>query len=208
MAFVYGGTEVLFPAWVITAMGSGRLGGALLVGGLAYGLGFRLYLALPQRLWKRALASVLLLQSLALMGAGLVVFEGLLPVWFGGLGLFSLGLPVGLALVQGRWQQLVPVAELPRLLAVRYGLEWLARLAAFSGCALAVDRLLRPALAWPHWPGWLLQSLGSGPGRPMAVALGGLGWILLLATVNQVLKPPGQRRQQGERPGSAALSGG
>lgn len=190
MAFVYGATEVLFPAWVITALGNGRLGGALLVGGLAYGLGLRLWLALPPRLWGRAFASLLLIQSLALMGAGLVVFEGLIPLWYGGLGCFTLALPVCLAIVQSRWQQLVPVAELPRLLSVRYALEWVARLAAFSGSALVVDQLLRPALAWPHWPGWLPQALGTGPGRPMAVALGGLGWVLVLALVSQSSRPP------------------
>jgi hypothetical protein len=190
MAFVYGATEVLFPAWVITALGNGRLGGALLVGGLAYGLGLRLWLVLPPRLWGRAFASLLLIQSLALMGAGLVVFEGLIPLWYGGLGCFTLALPVCLAIVQSRWQQLVPVAELPRLLSVRYALEWVARLAAFSGSALVVDQLLRPALAWPHWPGWLPQALGTGPGRPMAVALGGLGWVLVLALVSQSSRPP------------------
>ena len=198
MAFVYGATEVLFPAWVITALGSGRLGGALLMGGLAYGLGVRLWLALAPKLWGRALSALLLIQSLALMGAGLVVFETWIPLWFGGLGLFTLALPVCLAIVQSRWQQLVPVAELPRLLAVRYCLEWLARLAAFSVSALAVDRLLRPALAWPHWPGWLVGSLGTGPGRPMAVALGGLGWVLLLTLISTIRRPglgwPGRNR--------------
>jgi hypothetical protein len=191
MAFVYGATEVLFPAWVITALGNGRLGGALVVGGLAYGLGLRLWLALPPRLWGRTLASLLVIQSLALMGAGLVVFEGLIPLWYAGLGCFTLALPVCLAIVQSHWQQLVPVAELPRLLAVRYALDWLARLAAFSGSALIVDQLLRPALAWPHWPGWLPQALGTGPGRPMAVALGGLGWVLVLALVSQAVRAPG-----------------
>ncbi len=191
MAFVYGATEVLFPAWVITALGNGRLGGALVVGGLAYGLGLRFWLAHAPRLWGRTLANLLVIQSLALMGAGLVVFEELIPLWYAGLGCFTLALPVCLAIVQSRWQQLVPVAELPRLLSVRYALEWLARLAAFIGSALVVDQLLRPALAWPHWPEWLPQALGTGPGRPMAVALGGLGWVLLLALVSQSLRPPG-----------------
>ena len=191
MAFVYGATEVLFPAWVITALGHGRLGGALVVGGLAYGLGLRVWLAHSPRLWGRTLASLLVIQSLALMGAGLVLFEGLIPFWYGGLGCFTLALPICLAIVQSRWQQLVPAAELPRLLAVRYALEWLARLAAFTGSALVVDQLLRPALGWPHWPDWLAAALGTGPGRPMAVALGGLGWVLLLALVSQSLRPPG-----------------
>ena len=190
MAFVYGATEVLFPAWVIKALGHGRLGGSLVVGGLAYGLGLRLWLALPPRVWGPTLANLLVIQSLALMGAGLVVFEGLIPLWYGGLGCFTLALPVCLAIVQSRWLQLVPVGELPRLLAVRYALEWLARLAAFSSSALVVDRLLRPALAWPHWPSWLPDALGTGPGRPMAVALGGLGWVLLLTLVSQTIRPP------------------
>ena len=160
------------------------------MGGLAYGLGLRLWLALPPRVWGQSLANLLVIQSLALMGAGLVVFEGLIPLWYGGLGCFTLALPVCLAIVQSRWLQLVPVGELPRLLAVRYALEWLARLAAFSSSALVVDRLLRPALAWPHWPSWLPDALGTGPGRPMAVALGGLGWVLLLTLVSQTIRPP------------------
>ncbi len=200
MAFVYGATEVLFPAWVVLALGPSRLGGALVIGGLAYGLGLRLWLALPPRLWRRALASLLAIQSLALMGAGLVVFEGLIPLWYVGLGCFTLALPVCLAILQSRWQQLVPVAELPRLLAVRYALEWLARLAAFMTSALVVDRLLRPALAWPHWPGWLPAALGTGPGRPMAVALGGLGWVLVLALVSQLVRPPGLEWQGRVKP--------
>ncbi len=200
MAFVYGATEVLFPAWVVTALGRGRLGGALLVGGVAYGLGLRLWLALPPRRWAGALASLLVLQSLALMGAGLVRFESTLPLWYGGLGCFTLALPVCLAIVQSSWQQRVPVADLPRLLAVRYTLDWLARLAAFGGCALVVDRLLRPALAWDQGPSWLLQALGTGPGRPMAVALGGLGWVLLLALISATIHLPGLEGQGRRRP--------
>jgi hypothetical protein len=200
MAFVYGGTEVLFPAWVITAMGSGRLGGALLVGGLAYGLGFRLYLALPQRLWKRALASVLLLQSLALMGRAWWCLKACFPSGLGAWACSPWACPFVWPLFRAAGNSWCPSpscrASWPCATAWNAGppggLQWLrpgGGSAAPAGPGLApLARLAAPV------PG---QRPGPAHGR----GPGGLGWILLLATVNQVLKPPGQRRQQGERPG-------
>jgi len=120
-----------------------------------------------------------------LMGAGLQVFEGWPVVWGAGLLVFSLMLPLVLAALQGLWQRLAPPEQLPGLLAQRYRLEWGARLLAFAASAPLVDGLLRPALAWPQWPQWLVASLGQGPGRPLAVGLGALGWVLLLAMVSQ-----------------------
>jgi hypothetical protein len=45
---------------------------------------------------------------------------------------------------------------------------------------LLVDRVLIPAVAWPGWPPGLIAALGSGAGRPAAMALGLVGWGLLL----------------------------
>jgi len=98
---------------------------------------------------------------------------------------FSLMLPLVLSALQSRWQQLAPPEQLPGLFAQRYRLEWGARLLAFASTAPLVDGLLRPALAWPQWPQWVLASLGQGPGRPLAVGLGAMGWVLLLALLSQ-----------------------
>ena len=185
MALVYASTEVLFPAWVIAGPGRDRLGWALLVGAVGYLLGLQLWSCWGWRRPAAGLALSLILQSLILMGAGLVVFQNWLAFWYGGLLVFSLALPLALAALQSRWQQLVPAAELPALLAQRYRLEWGARLVAFAGSAALVDGVLRPALAWPHWPQWLIGSLGQGPGRPLAVGLGAMGWVLLLALLSQ-----------------------
>jgi len=183
MALVYSATEVLFPAWLLAGPCRERLAGALLLGGAGYLIGFQLWSRWGWRYPARVLGLGLVLQSLILMGAGLVVFQDWLAFWYGGLLVFCLLMPVALSALQTRWQQLVPAAELPPLLAQRYRLEWLARLLAFSGSALLVDGVLRPALAWPHWPAWLITSLGEGPGRPLAVGLGVMGWLLLAALV-------------------------
>jgi hypothetical protein len=185
MALVYASTEVLFPAWVIAGPGRDRLGWALLVGAAGYLLGLQLWSRWGWRRPAGGLVLSLILQSLILMGAGLVVFQNWLAFWYGGLLVFSLALPLALAALQSRWQQLVPAAELPAVLAQRYRLEWGARLVAFAASAALVDGVLRPALAWPHWPQWLIGSLGQGPGRPLAVGLGAMGWVLLLALLSQ-----------------------
>ncbi len=185
MTFVYAATEVLFPAWVAASFGGPRLGGALLVGGLGYLGGYRLWLRLPPERWGPWWRAALAAQALILIGAGLVVFQGLPAIWFAGLAGFSTGLPVALSALQSRWQQLVVPEQMPLLFSARFSLEWGARLLAFALSGVLVDGLLRPALAWPHWPAWLPQALGSGGGRPMAVGLGAMGWLLLLALWSQ-----------------------
>jgi hypothetical protein len=50
---------------------------------------------------------------------------------------------------------------MPPLFAARFSLEWGAP-PDFGLSGLLVDGLLRPALAWPHWPAWLFDALGSG----------------------------------------------
>lgn len=185
MALVYASTEVLFPAWVIAGPGRDRFGLALLVGAAGYLLGLQLWNRWGWRWPFGGLALSLVLQSLILMGAGLVVFQNWLAFWYGGLLVFTMGLPLALAALQSRWQQLAPAAELPALFAQRYRLEWGARLVAFAGSAALVDWVLRPALGWHHWPQWLVGSLGQGPGRPLAVGLGAMGWVLLLVLLSQ-----------------------
>jgi hypothetical protein len=185
MALVYAATEVIFPAWVISGPGQARLGWALVLGALGYALGFQIW---SQWAWRRPRTMLLLsliLQSLVLMGAGLVVFQNWLLLWYGGLLVFSLAVPVALSAMHSLWQQQGSAEQLSQLLAQRYRLEWGARLMAFAGSAALVDGVLRPALAWPHWPDWLISGLGQGPGRPLAVGLGALGWLLLLSLLSQ-----------------------
>lgn len=185
MALVYAATEVLFPAWMVAGPGRPRLGLALLLGASGYVFGYQLWLRWGWRRPTALLALGLVLQSLMLMGAGLEVFERWPLVWGGGLLVFSLMLPLVLAALQSRWQQLAPPEQLPAVLAQRYRLEWGGRLLAFAVTAPLVDGLLRPALAWSFWPQWLINSLGQGPGRPLAVGLGAVGWVLLIALLSQ-----------------------
>ena len=185
LAFVYAGCEVLFPAWLLAGMGPDRLGMALLVGGLGYGLGMGLWL------WRRPvrpvpwLRTAMLIQGWVLIGAGLVVFERWQPIWWLGILAFSAGIPISLSALQCLWQQQVSDLDQPRRFAQRLSLEWCARLLGFVGLAVLVDGFIRPALTWPLWPRWLLAGLGVGPGRPMAMALGLAGWLLLLTGLRQ-----------------------
>jgi hypothetical protein len=185
MAFVYASIDVLFPAWLIAGPGRDRLLPGLLLGGLGYGLGLLLWGRWGWRRPTAVLVICLVLQSLILMGAGLLVFENWIVAWFGGLLVFSLALPLALSALQTRWQQLVAPDQLPQVLAQRYRLEWAARLLAFLCSAVLADAVLAPLLAWEHWPAWLVASLGQGPGRPLAVSLGAMGWVLLLALLLQ-----------------------
>lgn len=185
LALVYAGCEVLFPAWLLARMGPDRLGLALLVGGMGYGLGVGLWT------WRRPghpllwLRVALVTQGWVLIGAGLVVFEQWQPIWWLGVLVFSMGIPINLAALQVLWQQQVSGPDQPRYFAVRLTLESWARLVGFLGLAALVDGLIRPALGWSIWPAWLLQSLGTGPGRPMAMALGLAGWLLLITGLRQ-----------------------
>ena len=185
VAFVMAACEILFPAWVLTASGATRLGAALLVGAGGFGLGAICWRRLQRRHWPAALLSVLAVQSVILIGAGLVVFERLPVVWFFALAVFSAGVPIGGAALHCLWQAVIPVEQQPRLLAARFAMEWGARLVAFSSSALVVDRFLQPAMSWTIWPRWIRETLGSTPGRPMAIGLWMVGWLLLAVLVWQ-----------------------
>jgi len=179
VAFTMAACEILFPAWVLTASGPARLGVGLLVGAGGFLLGLMAWQRVQRRHWPAALLSVLAFQSVILIGAGLVVFEGLPVFWFFGLAVFSAGVPVGGAALQSLWQAVIPLEQQPRLFAARYALEWGARLAAFASSAVLVDRLLSPAMTWTFWPAWIRETMGSSAGRPMAIGLWAVGWLLL-----------------------------
>lgn len=185
MAFVYASTEVIFPAWVVAGPGSARLLPSLIVGALGYCCG---YIIWNRWFWHRcriALELSLMSQGLILVGAGLLVFQDWLYFWYGGLFVFSIALPLALSALQTRWQQFVDFERLPHLLVQRYRLEWIARLLGFSLSAVLVDGVIRPLMGWDNWPVWLIESLGTGPGRSLAVGLGAMGWVLLLVWVSQ-----------------------
>ena len=185
--------EIGFPAWVVSAFGVGRLSLAMALGGLGYLLGSQLWArrwaAAPARAWAGLLRRALLLQGVLLTGSGLLLFQApagpLALLWFVSVASFALAVPLVLAALQALWQQMVPPALQPRLFAGRYSLEALARLAALLGLSVLVDRLLVPAVAWPHWPGWFIGALGTGPGRPTAMALGLVGWAVILPLLAQ-----------------------
>ena len=99
--------------------------------------------------------------------------------WFGAVFVFSAALPVVMAALHQAWVTLAPQDALPRYLSLRYGCEWATRFCAFLAVPLIVDYALRPALGWPVWPSWLLASLGTSNGRVMAIAIGGLGWVIV-----------------------------
>lgn len=185
--------EVAFPAWVVSAFGVGRLSGAMALGGLFYLLGTRLWArcwatAQPAA-WPLLLGRALLLQGVLLTGCGLLIFQArtgpLAVVWFAAVAAFGLAVPLVLAALQALWQWQIPAAQQPRLFAGRYSLEACARLVALLGITALADRVLAPALSWPLWPAWLLSALGTGAGRPIAMALGLLGWIVILPVLTQ-----------------------
>lgn len=185
VSFVLASCEILFPAWVLTASGATRLGVALVVGAGGFGLGAVSWRWVQRRHWAAALLSSLAFQSVILIGAGLVVFEGLPVIWFFGLAVFSAGVPISGAALQCLWQAVIPVDQQPRLFAARYAMEWSARLAAFSSSALLIDRVLQPAMTWSFWPRWIRDTMGSSAGRPMAIGLWAVGWLLLTVLIWQ-----------------------
>ncbi len=186
IAFSYAATEVLFPAWVVVAYGTKHMALVLLVASFGYLLGFLAWRQKIGNYWQRILFIVILIQSLVLMGAGLQAFADDLVIWFAGVLVFSFGLPIVMSSIQQLWSQLVPAKDLPRIFALRYTFEWSARMMAFLTVSIAVDRLLKPALEWPDLPAWIQASLGVGEGRAIAVALGAIGWVMVIAIWSQV----------------------
>ncbi len=119
VAFSYGATEILFPAWVAVAYGTKRMAAVLLIASLGYSLGF---LAWQKKLgfyWKNFWPIAILIQSMILMGAGLMEFSQRPVFWFGGVFIFSAGLPVVMSSIQQAWSQLTDTKELSRLFALR-----------------------------------------------------------------------------------------
>lgn len=177
-AFVYASLEVLFPAWVALAYAPERMGWVLITGCLGYLIGFAGWRWRLGQHWRIVLPLSLMIQALILMGTGLQAFAHRHLVWFGAVLVFSSALPVVMAALHQAWVTLAPRDALPRYFSLRYGCEWATRLFAFFAVPLLVDNGLSPALRWPLWPSWLTESLGTGEGRVMAIAIGALGWVI------------------------------
>lgn len=175
----FAAAELLFPAWVLAALGPDRLAAALVVSALAYGLGMLLWqgLARTPRLWPLVLLAGLAVQAGVLCGAGAQWCQSMGWIWFAGVGLFNLAVPPVLAAQQSLWQRWVQPARQPAWFAARYGWDWAARLLAVGLSGVLVDRWLQPLLTGLAQP-WL----GTGPGRAMAVGLALVG-VLQLAVV-------------------------
>ncbi len=185
IAFSYAATEILFPAWVAVAYGTQRMALVILAAMLGYSLGLLAWQRKAANYWQRIWPNMISIQALILMGAGLKTFDSRPLIWFGGVLIFSSGLPIVMSSIQQIWSQIAPPEELPRFFAVRYAFEWSARLIAFISVSLAVDQLIQPALIWPGLPSWIKSSLGTEEGRAIAVALGAIGWVLFLSRISQ-----------------------
>lgn len=176
--------EVLFPAWLVAATGPGFLSLAMALGALGYGLGLRHWQRARPKPWRVIVGRGLMLQGILLTGAGLQIFQDLWPVLLVAVFSFATAVPLVLSALQNLWSANVPIQDQPQLFRVRYGLDWLMRLGALLAVAGLVDRLIDPAInhlknGMPA-ASVLLELLGQGPGRPMAMALGITGWALLL----------------------------
>ena len=174
----FAAAELLFPAWVLAALGPDRLTAALVVSAGGYGLGLLLW----QRLWAqhpgqwpRVFAVGLLVQGLVLTGALFQSAQSTVWLWFFGVAIFNCSVPPVLAAQQSLWHRWIPQEKQPALFAARYAWDWTARLLTVALGGLLVDRWLAPVLVQLDW-----SLLGSGPGRALAVGLGIVGLVQLL----------------------------
>ena len=181
----FAAAELLFPAWVLAALGVDRLTAALVVSGGGYGLGLLLWQWLwAQRPgeWPRVFVAGLLVQGLVLTGALFQSAQATAWLWFFGVAIFNCAVPPVLAAQQSLWHRWIPQDRQPALFAARYAWDWTARLLTVALGGLLVDRWLAPVLVQLDW-----SLLGSGSGRALAVGLGIVGLVQLLVLL--VLAP-------------------
>ena len=177
----FAAAEVLFPAWVLAALGPDRLTAALVVSAGGYGFGLLLWQGLwaqhPGQ-WPRVFAAGLLVQGLVLTGALFQSAQATVWLWFFGVAVFNLSVPPVLAAQQSLWHRWIPRERQPALFAARYAWDWTARLLTVALGGVLVDRWLTPLLLQLDWP-----LLGSGPGRALAVGLGIVGLVQLVVVL-------------------------
>ncbi len=175
--------EILFPAWVLAYMGISRLNLALAMVLFGYVIGVSIWsrFGMSQRAVIFFYAECV--QSVVLMGAGLQIFQDLSIVWLGGVLAYSIAIPIVCSAQQYQWQLNLPQDSRTRYLAAVNGAVWISRIVAFVLVAFLVDRLLSEVSAWLALPGWLQFAIGTDVGRPMALALCGLGWLQAVGIV-------------------------
>lgn len=176
--------EILFPAWVLAHMGFVRLNFALIMVLLGYVIGLYLWSALNLSRRPLFVLGAECAQSVVLIGAGLQVFQDLYFVWLAGVLGYSIAIPIVCSAQQFQWQLNLPQQSRAKYLAALNSVVWISRIAAFVLVGFVVDRLLIHASVWLSSPGWLQVAIGADPGRPIAMALCGLG---LLQAVEIVL---------------------
>jgi MFS family permease len=169
---MYAGCEILFPAWVAQRWGATRMAGVLMLGSAGYLGGFMLWRLWLGRQWWLSGRWLLLIQGLILFGAGMPVLSGVDGLWFAGVFVFSLGLPVVTAALHQAWVTLAQKNDPSRVFALRYGCEWSSRLLAFLSVSLLADRLVGPQLE-------ALNAVVSG--QSLALLLSALGIVAMLA---------------------------
>ena len=174
----FAAAELLFPAWVLAALGVDRLTAALAVSAGGYGLGLLLWQCLwAQRpgQWPRVFVAGLLVQGVVLTGALFQSAQATVWLWFFGVAIFNCAVPPVLAAQQSLWHRWIPQERQPALFAARYAWDWTARLLTVALGGLLVDRWIAPLLAQLNSP-----LLGSGTGRALGVGLGIVGLVQLL----------------------------
>ena len=177
----FAAAELLFPAWVLAALGPDRLTAALVVSAGGYALGLALWQSFwaqhPGR-WTWVFSVGLLVQALVLTGALFQPFQATVGLWFLGVAVFNLSVSPVLAAQQSLWHRWIPQERQPALFAARYAWDWTARLLTVACGGLIVDRWLAPLLLQLDSP-----LLGSGPGRALAVGLGMVGLLQLVVVL-------------------------
>ena len=174
----FAAAELLFPPWVLAALGLDRLTSALVVSGVGYGFGLLLWQSLwAQRpgQWPLVFVAGLLVQGLVLTGALFQSAQDTAWIWYFGVAIFNCAVPPVLAAQQSLWHRWIPQERQPALFAARYAWDWTARLLTLALCGLLVDRWIAPFLVQLNSP-----LLGSGPGRALAVGLGIVGFVQLV----------------------------
>ncbi len=178
----FAAAELLFPAWVVSALGSQRLSTAVLLSALAYALGTGLWQSIAKRpqLWPSVFCGGLSFQAIILTGAAFQWSQVASWVWYGGVVLFNLCVPIVLAAQQCLWHRWVHASSQPSWFAARYAFDWCARLVTVGSSGFVVDWVLQPLL-----PTLTLKWLADGPGRTLAVGLGMVGLCQLAILVWQ-----------------------
>ena len=100
------------------------------------------------------------------------VLSGVDGLWFAGVFVFSLGLPVVTAALHQAWVTLAQESDPSRVFALRYGCEWSSRLLAFLCVSLLADGLVGPQLE-------AINAVVSG--QSLALLLSALGIMAMLA---------------------------